>query len=572
MRRFFPVCVALLTMLAGALISAPMRDDVEFIVFAAQAPEPPAQLENPDLVCASCHRRIYDLYRTSAMARGSGEALPFLLPGSFHHEPSNISYRVYQQDGAAWMSYSRPATDPRGALDGRQQLRFYIGSGHRGRTYLYQSGNQWFELPINYYTRRDGWDMAPAFGAVARLPAPLPVDPNCLHCHATEVQPSLATVRNGFATIPFLQGGIGCRSCHGDPAAHLASNGNAPIANPATMSPEARDSVCLQCHLEGDAVVYRPGKSLNQFAVGDDLANTAVYFVRRSGKSGGGRATSQYEALLESACKRASGDSLTCISCHDPHNSPAPDQRVSFYRSRCLQCHTSPAMASHHPEQPDCTHCHMPRLDTADISHEQLTDHDIQTRPRDSRDRASSAEENETLLPVGNVAFTDRELGLAYAQLAEHGFPGMDTRALQLLATAAAAHASDPEMNSRLGYLYQLASNAALAREYYRRTLEDDPYQPTALANLAVLDASSGHLSESVHLLDRLVTVDPSRTPAGLNLAFIDCSLGRNTESKAIIDKLTQFNPDDPQLRTFVEKGTYAGRRCPASMTANPNQ
>jgi Flp pilus assembly protein TadD len=229
-------------------------------------------------------------------------------------------------------------------------------------------------------------------------------------------------------------------------------------------------------------------------------------------------------------------------------------------------------MATHHPEQPDCTHCHMPRLDTADISHEQLTDHNIETRPHDSRDRASSAEENDTLLPVGNVAFTDRELGLAYAQLAEHGFPGMDTRALQLLATAAAAHASDPEMNSRLGYLYQRAGNPALASQYYRRTLEEDPYQPTALANLAVLDASSGHLSESVHLLDRLVTVDPSRTPAGLNLAFIDCSLGRNTESKAILDRLAHFNPDDPQLRTFVEKGTYAGRRCPASMTANPNQ
>jgi predicted CXXCH cytochrome family protein len=336
------------------------------------------------------------------------------------------------------------------------------------------------------------------------------------------------------------------------------------------MSPGARDSVCLQCHLEGDAVVYRPGKSLNQFTVGDDLANTAVYFVRRSGKSGGGRATSQYEALLQSACRRASGAKLTCITCHDPHGSPAPDRRVSFYRARCLQCHTAPAMAIHHPEQPDCTHCHMPRLDTADISHEQLTDHDIQARPRASRDGAPGAETEETLLPVGNAPFTDRELGLAYAQLAEHGFAGMESKALQLLASAAAAHASDPEMNSRLGYLYQLAGNSTLARQYYRKTLEEDPWQATALANLAVLDASSGQLSESVHLLDRLVTVDPSRTPAGLNLAFIECSLGRNTESKMLLDRLAQINPDDPQLRTFLEKGIYAGRRCPGPAAGNP--
>jgi predicted CXXCH cytochrome family protein len=376
------------------------------------------------------------------------------------------------------------------------------------------------------------------------------------------VQPSLPTARNSFATIPFLQGGIGCSACHGDATAHLAAKGHAPIANPVKMATAARDSVCLQCHLEGDAVVYRPGKSLNQFTVGDDLANTAVYFVRSTGQAGGGRATSQYEALLQSACKRASGDKLTCITCHDPHGSPAPSERVAFYRARCLQCHTSPAMAQHHAEQPDCTHCHMPRLNTADISHEQLTDHNIQAKPRPSRDSTPTPQAIESLLPVGNTTFTDRELGLAYAQMAEHGFPGMDTRALQLLSGAAGAGASDPEMNSRLGYLYQLAGKGDLARVYYRKVLEADPYQPSALANLAVMDAASGRVQEAIHLLDRLVSADPSRTTAGLNLAFIECSLGRSAESHALLERLEKLNPDDPQLRTFLEKGTYAGRRC----------
>jgi predicted CXXCH cytochrome family protein len=566
----------LLAALGLALTAAAILEPVHRSVLAAQTPAPSNfQLQNPDATCAECHQQIYERFRTTAKARGSGDALQALLPGTFHHDPSNISYRVYQQDGSAWMSYSRPASDPRGPLDGHQQLRFYIGSGHRGRTYLCQSGSQWFELPINYYTRRASWDMAPAFGDSIILPAPLPVDPNCLHCHATAVQPSLSTARNSFATIPFLQGGVGCSSCHGDPSAHLASRGHGPIANPAKMPPSARDSVCLQCHLEGDAVVYRPGKSLNQFTVGDDLAQTAVYFVRSTGKAGGGRATSQYEALLQSACKRASGDKLTCITCHDPHGTPAPDQRVAFYRARCLQCHTAPAMANHHPEQPDCTHCHMPRLNTADISHEQLTDHNIQAKPHPLRDSMPIPQAIETLVPVGNTSFTDRELGLAYAQLAEHGFPGMDSKALQLLANAAATGASDPELNSRLGYLYQLSGKNDLARQFYRKALEADPYQPSALANLAVIDAATGRVPEAVRLLDRLVSADPSRTPAGLNLAFIECSLGRTADSRALLEKLAQLNPDDPQLRTFLDKGTYAGRNClaqPLPTPGNPSE
>jgi Flp pilus assembly protein TadD len=97
------------------------------------------------------------------------------------------------------------------------------------------------------------------------------------------------------------------------------------------------------------------------------------------------------------------------------------------------------------------------------------------------------------------------------------------------------------------------------ARQYYSKAIDADPYQPTALANLALLDAASRRIPESVQLLDRLVSADPSRTPAGLNLAFIECSLGRNSESRALPEKLSQYNPDDPQSRTFLDKGTYAG-------------
>jgi hypothetical protein len=40
-----------------------------------------------------------------------------------------------------------PQGDIRGALKGEQDLEYFIGSGRRGRTFLYQQEGFWFELP-----------------------------------------------------------------------------------------------------------------------------------------------------------------------------------------------------------------------------------------------------------------------------------------------------------------------------------------------------------------------------------------------------------------------------------------
>ena len=522
---------------------------------------PPVTLSNPDAVCASCHQAIYDRYERTPMARGSGLASDAFQPGSMHHAASDIDYRVFSRDGSDWMSFARSGTSA--PLQGERRLAYFIGSGRRGRTYLYELDGLWFELPINFYTHRNTWDMAPAFDDAKTMPAVLPTDPNCLHCHATSIQPSLPEARNRFAGAPFLQGGIGCSACHGDPAQHLANHGHGPILNPDKLSPVRRDSACIQCHLEGDAVVYRTGRSLAQFQPGEDLADTAVYFVRTSQQGGGSRATSQYEALLRSACKRASGDRLTCTTCHDPHSSPTPAERVQYFRARCLSCHTGEKMAAaHHPEQPNCASCHMPTRDTTDISHEQLTDHDIEVRPNHSRPVPSQRDE---LIPVGKVHATDAEYGMAYAQLGALGNPAFQQQALQLLTHAAQLTPLSPEEEAQLGFLQQINSQIRGARESYAAALQQAPYQPAALANLGVLDASSGQLPDGVKLLARLVQADPSQTPAGLNLAFIECKLGHPVEAKLLLQRLQRFNPDDPQLRLFLGQGTYAGQHCDLS-------
>ncbi len=520
-------------------------------VAAAHAGFPQAPTTNPDTACANCHADLFKSYEQTKMAQGSGPALAAFHPGQYTDPKSGITYRVFERNDSAWMTALRPATAPAGALQTEHELSYFIGSGIHGRTYLYQQAGMWWELPINFYTRRNMWNMAPNYSGSPVLPAPLPTDEGCLHCHVTGVARSNGNARNALPDPPFAQSGIGCSACHGDAAQHLASGGHAPIVNPAKLTPERRDSACIQCHLEGDTAVFRAGRSTAGFKPGDRLSDVATYFVRASQSSGGSRSSSQYEAMMQSACKRASGDRLTCTSCHDPHSDPAPAQRVAFYRAKCIACHSSPQIATtHHPEQPDCASCHMPARGSSDIAHEQTTDHNIQRTPA-SQQTAKSGD----LVPVAGFTAATRELGLAYAQLARTGDTAARDRATHLLVEAARAGATDDQVMLELGFLYQLANANTQAAAAYTRVLQTEPLQPAALSNLAVIRAANGNIAEAQALLTRLLDADPSQTAAGMNLALLQCRTGNTATARETVAKLQPLNPDDPSIRAFQQRG-----------------
>lgn len=522
---------------------------------------------NPDEICETCHKDIYERYERTPMARGSGLAINGFIEGGFLHAPSGIRYKVFLRGGQVWMSYDRDdetaARTGQSPLHGERQLSYFIGSGHRGRTYLYEDNNQWFEAPINYYSKKQLWDMAPNYGSTRTMPNALPVDSNCLHCHATDVQTAFPEARNKYDGVPFKQAGIGCSACHGDPSLHLAKRGRGAIINPKDLTPVRRDSTCLQCHLEGNVAIYRSQKALAQFRPGENLADYVVYFVKASVASGGGRASSQYEALLRSACKVASGDKLTCTTCHDPHSSPNAEERVQYYRNKCLMCHIGPAMATkHHPEQKDCAVCHMPTQETTDISHEQTTDHNIQRYPSTEKSRLSNAFDFDELIPVGNVIPSDREFGLAYAQLAEKGDQKAGERARYFLQRAEKEGSSDAQLHTQLGFIEQMSGNSSSARTEYAYALKQNQYQTTALGNLAILDAISGQSVDAIRLLQRVVDADANQMAAGLDLAFIECRTDRKKEASDVLKTLSQLNPDDPDLRLFINSGVYRGQHC----------
>jgi Flp pilus assembly protein TadD len=507
------------------------------------------------------------------MARASGTAMDGLIEGSFTHAASGVHYRIFERDGTAWLSYARPETAAGGYLNGEVKLAYFIGSNTRGRTYLFQRDGYWFETPVNRYAKKGVWDMAPNFLDVREMPLTLPVDANCLHCHVSGVAAALPGARNHFAGAPFTHGGIGCASCHGDAAEHVRTKGKSAVLNPERLDPARRDSVCLQCHLEGETAVYRLGHSLATYRPGAPLFDSVAYFVHQGEVGPQGRATSQYEALLESACKRASGDQMSCTTCHDPHSSETADtaaERVAYYRAKCLSCHTGAKFrTAHHPEQPDCARCHMPRAASEDIAHEQVTDHRIRIVNSASPERHQSATEPKNrgaLVPIGQKKVSDRELGLAYAQVAQQrGDRASGEMALTLLRKAAALETTtenDAELHTQLGFLEQRSGDAHAADREYRAALAADPDNGTARGDLAILFAGTGDYATAVRLWQRVFAADPTQTAAGYNLALGECRLGQKENAEATLKRLLQFAPDDQRARALATELASGRRAC----------
>ena len=548
------------TLLACCLIASSQT------IVSHRAPAPAA--DDPDAKCAGCHQKIYEHYKQTPMAHASGAASDGLLAGQFTHKLSGVRYQLALQDGKAWLSYERVSADPTRALSGRQQLLYYIGSGKRGRTYLFERDGFWFESPVNWYTRKQVWDMAPSQIDVHEMPFTMLVSPDCLHCHASQVQPSLPGSRNHYRDQPFLQTGITCASCHGDASAHVAQNGKGPILNPAKLDAERRDSICLQCHLEGETAVARQGFSMSSFHPGNRLFDQAVFFARDKKSDGTARSTSQWEALLLSACKRRSGDRLTCSTCHDPHESPAPERRVAYFREKCLTCHGSPAfVAKHHPDQPDCASCHMPALTAANVAHEQVTDHRILRRPDlplNSLSGASLGHPAE-LRTIGGVAAGDREFGLAYAQLATAGNPDLVAPAIRRLQASERSdpqQAADDTLHTELGFMDQIQGDRKAADQQYRAALRANPADSAATADLALLLAQSGDFATAARLWRTVFTNDPTQLTAGLNLAIAECRLGDTGGANSTLDRLLSFSPDHTPARQL--KHEIAQKPCVA--------
>lgn len=509
-----------------------------------------------DAECAKCHQEIYRKYLATPMANASGQAAEKLTPTKFVHKSSGIEYDLSLAGGGASLSY-HDLREPN--AKGQLPLSYFLGSGHLATTYLYSIDKFLFESPIAWYADSHSYDMKPGLAEITKMPASLPMQSSCLRCHMSAVQASDSGTINRYQGLPFLHTGITCEACHGDAQRHVQTTGKSGVLNPARLSADQRDSICISCHLEGDVTVERAGHSALQYQPGESISKYLAFYVY-GGANPTSRGVSEVEQFSQSTCKRASGEKMSCISCHDPHFTPGVQQRTAFYRSKCLACHTQPQFAvTHHPENPDCTSCHMTRTGSENIPHVAWTDHRILKLPASVKAEARTQVKQE-LAPIFSPGSTKRDLAMAYYLRMLDGDRAAEPKAWELLNQEKDEIRNDPAALDALGVMYAERGDSKSAEQIFKRVLELSADDLTALSNLGTLLAKQGKLKEASALLQTAFERNRDVSGLAMNLARVECMTGDAKSAHDTLATNLSYNPDLESVRRLMQELSDCGR------------
>jgi predicted CXXCH cytochrome family protein len=534
-----------------------------------------------DAACAGCHEDIARSYARHPMGRSlvpAAELLDRQRYGPDTNNPFTALGRHFQVDRRGGHLLHRQAVLEAGqpVVELTQEIRWVIGSGAKGYSYLTERDGYLLQTPISWYTQKQRWDLSPAF-----VPSALPgrvVSAACLFCHANRLRQD-PEHPDHFAPPVFEGHAIGCERCHGPGELHVRGDPDHTIVNPGRLDPPLRDAVCEQCHLEGEARVLRAGRDLFDYRPGLPLADFWAVLVDAGQTGEDARAVNHVEQMYQSRCfRRPVGKlKLGCVICHDPHVAVGPGEREVHYRAACLKCHdeTTPAgsagegksspSSSHRlacsvpgvrrrqtSPRDSCIDCHMPRYATAEVAHTAATDHRILRRPLDDRplprtdpDRARFVDFYRDRHPRGDPQ-AERTLGLGLVKLMSAGMlrPERDgERALLVLESALAGRPQDAELRASKAQLLVLLDRPSEALTEARSALETRPGDWRLLAWAAGAAQAEGQTELALGYWRRAVEINPLVPDSQVNLVALLIRTGQLDEARQRCRKLLQLDP-----------------------------
>lgn len=527
--------------------------------------------------CAKCHGAIADAYRRHPMAN-STQSLEHGRPktsGVVRAMPAGATFLA--ERGPAGIVHVERYTAANGStLAGRVvPVHYAIGSGAHGQSFLGQREGLLFISPLSWYANGDRWDLSPGFESASESRFDRQVG-GCVFCHAGRAAPVAGEALHRYRQPPFQELSIGCERCHGPGREHVelyesdrtATASESKIVNPARLDPQRQDHVCCQCHLSGLFVVLRHDRQFSDFQPGQLLDDVWTVLVSDEtvGSDSRTKAVSQVEQIRSSRCYTASRGRLVCISCHDPHRTPDPDQKVEHYRSRCQNCHAdrscSVALAEREASSArnSCAACHMPRLDTEEIAHTALTDHRILRAPAVRNEPESSAPPTrqpfhffdgaENRLPNWEVK---RVRGIALMRLAsERHSTALLPEARSCLEQSLQTAPDDAEVLFWLAMHSSAVQTLPQARKYLESFLKLQPRHEEGLAMFGHLCHQMGDYQTALQTFDRLRQIDPWRADILPRQAEMRLAFGDLPGAIEAIQRAVDLDPEKVELRSLL--------------------
>lgn len=628
--RCTPVCVA---SVVGVLLLCCLgcdRGNVEaqqtLVQLEVGNPSPTAGYIE-DSQCASCHAELFDSYQEVGMANS------FYLPGSrpliedfennhYYHAPSDRHYEMTEENGEIYQH--RYQLDENGSRVNAIKIKVdaILGSGNHVRSYLYRTpAGEMFQMPLAWYSKTKKWRMNPGYDRPNHFGFHRKINRECMFCHnAFPVDAAVGSDRHWepYVFPEKLPHGIGCQRCHGPGEKHveLANAGadlveiESSVVNPADLSLELQNDVCLQCHLQPSSQILselvRQDRSEYSYRPGQPLAEYRALLDYEEGKNEvGERFEINHHAyrLQQSACFLHSSEALNCTSCHDPHRKVPVAERITHFRASCLKCHEVGSCDSavsiesmETQNQANCVSCHMPERRTQDVIHATMTDHRIGVYSESKEERLKAREEppapgqNAVIQPF---VFGSREqlnsdaiqlyeaiagshLGdlnamrvlsryvrdqgnkvaaLPLAELVDALRLGGDLQGeLDVLVRATKLYPDRMQPHLELGMALAAAGDYENAFDYYRRALKIGPPLPETYVGIGMSLLHNNRVSAAATQFKEALKLRPWYPEALLNLGIIYFNEKNWDDARKYLGDALSADP------TFVEANEYLKR------------
>ena len=239
--------------------------------------------------CSRCHLGIYRKFSQTSMGRSMTAVTPALLKtlrtsADLYDDKLDRHFEVHATDGKLYQSEYQTDAEGKDVFRDTRQIDWIVGAGMNGFGALVERDNYLFQAPLSFYSKPGTWGPSPGY-EFGDYGFNRPILAGCISCHSGRPRPVAAT--NGkFETPPFHEMAIGCENCHGPGAAHIREMDLGELAgktagrslgkgdrmvNPADLSMDLANNICMSCHQTGNIRVFKEGKTYQDFRPGMPL-------------------------------------------------------------------------------------------------------------------------------------------------------------------------------------------------------------------------------------------------------------------------------------------------------------